>query len=91
MPKISINQAVDVHWHMSPAHRDKGQAADEVVRTFDNLIPACEFAVSMAKEGDLDIHLYPETGHALKLEDAQRIVSLWESASVPLEATEIEY
>jgi hypothetical protein len=50
MTTLPINQAVDVHWQLPSAQKPDGRIeGDEVVRTFDNLIPACEFAVAMAK------------------------------------------
>jgi hypothetical protein len=92
MPVISINQAVDVHWRLPSAQRADGPIIDDkVTRTFENLIPACEFAVAMAKEGNLDIHLYLVTGPVLDLAGAQRIVDVWESGQVSLEAEEMDY
>lgn len=92
MPAISINQAVDVHWQLPNAQRGDGPIiGDEVERVFENLIPACEFAVAMAKEGHLNISLYPERGPVLEISDAQRIKDIWESGKVALEAEELEY
>ncbi len=92
MPSISINQAVDVHWHLpSTPHVDGPIVSDKVTRTFENLIPACEFAVAMAKEGNLNFSLHPDSGPVLDLNDAQRIVDVWESGKVSLEAEEMEY
>jgi len=63
---------------------------DEVVRTFENLIPACEYAVAMAKEGNLLVHLYPDAGPSLNVAQAQKIVTEWETGKISIDATEIE-
>ena len=85
MPVLSINQAVDVHSH------PPGVQGDEHVHSFNNLIPACEFAVSLDKEGHLDINVFTESGSALDIGEARRIVEVWETGKVSLDAEEIEY
>jgi hypothetical protein len=85
MPVLSINQAVDVHSHPPGAH------GDEHVHSFNNLIPACEFAVSLDKEGHLNISLFTDSGNTLDISEARRIVEVWESGKVSLDAEEIEY
>ena len=83
MKSININQSVEVHWRMPPASpSSKPSEKDEVTRTFPNLIPACEFAVSMAREGDLLLELYPDGGPTLSLADAQNIVTKWETGEI---------
>ena len=92
MPTISINQAVNVHWRLPPGPASEGPVvSDKVTREFVNLIPACEFAVAMAKEGNLDFSLHPDRGPVLELADAQRIKAVWESGTVSLDAEELEY
>ena len=92
MPVLSINQPVDVHSHPPEARRSDGLIqGDEHVHEFKNLIPACEFAVSLAKEGHLNINLYAESGDTLDILEAQKIVEVWESGNVSLDAEEIEY
>ena len=51
MPLLAINQPVDVHSQPPGADQSRGlvQGAEHV-HPFDNLIPACEFAVALAKE-----------------------------------------
>ncbi len=92
MAKMLINQAVDVHWHLPSAQKpDQTIAGDEVVRTFNNLIPACEFAVAMAREGNLLVSLYPDSGPPFDLTQAQTIVTAWETGKIALDATELEF
>jgi len=92
MPVLSINQPVDVHSHPPEARQsDALIQGDEHVHEFPNLIPACEFAVSLAKEGHVNINLYTDSGSALDIGQAQRIVEVWESGKVSLEAEEIEF
>jgi hypothetical protein len=92
MPVLSINQAVDVHSHPPGAQRGNGMTqGDEHVHSFNNLIPACEFAVSLDNEGHLNINLYTDSGSALDISEARRIVDVWESGKVSLDAEEIEY
>jgi hypothetical protein len=91
MPRLPINQPVDVHSHPSGTQQGGAIQGDEHVHSFVNLIPACEFAVSLAREGHLNINLHTESGVALDLSEAQRIVKVWESGTVPLDAEEIEY
>jgi hypothetical protein len=92
MSALSINQAVAVHSHPPGARLENGVTqGDEHVHTFNNLIPACEFAVSLDKEGHLNINLYTDSGSALDIAEARRIVEVWESGSVSLDAEEIEY
>jgi hypothetical protein len=92
MPVLSINQAVNVHSHPPEARRSDGSVqGDEHVHNFDNLIPACEFAVSLDKEGHLNINLYTDSGSDLDIGQAQQIVAVWESGKVSLDAEEIEY
>lgn len=91
MKTVLINQSVDVHWHIAKAPKsEKPSDDDEVTRTFPNLIPACEFAVSMAREGDLLIQLYPESGPELDLAEAQVIVTKWESGEIAETAEEVD-
>jgi hypothetical protein len=92
MPVLSINQAVDVHSHPPGAERGDGAIQGyEHVHTFNNLIPACEFAVSLDKEGHLNINLYTDSGSALDIGEARRLVEIWESGKVSLDAEEIEF
>jgi hypothetical protein len=91
MTTLPINQAVDVHWQLPSAQKPDGRIeGDEVVRTFDNLIPACEFAVAMAQEGNLLVTLYPESGPVLDTSQAHKIKMAWESGNVETDATELE-
>jgi hypothetical protein len=83
MKTVLINQTVDVHWRMAKADKSETPSErDEVTRAFPNLIPACEFAVSLAREGDQFIELHPENGPALTLAEAQLIVTKWESGEI---------
>jgi hypothetical protein len=92
MPVLSINQSVDVHSHPPVGQQENDvNPNDEHVHTFNNLIPACEFAVSLHKEGHLDISLYTNSGSTLDIAEAQRLVEVWESGKVSLDAEEIEY
>jgi hypothetical protein len=91
MPVLSINQAVDVHSHPPSDQQGRVTQGDEHVHSFNNLIPACEFAVSLDKEGHLSINLYTDSGSALDIGEARRIVEVWESGKVSLDAEEIEY
>jgi hypothetical protein len=92
MARISINQPVDVHSHPPTALRPDGTIqGDEHVHTFNNLIPACEFAVSLAREGHLNITLYAESDGALDLDQAHQIAKIWESGKVALDATDLEF
>ena len=84
MASISINQSVAVRW----VHPN-GSEGEQVVRNFTNLIPACEFAVAMEKEGDVDLRLYPEYGRPLEIGEAKKIATEWESGAIPLDATEV--
>jgi hypothetical protein len=91
MKSIVINQAVDVHWRLSnPIGTDGDTAGDKIQRTFANLIPACEFAVSMAKEGHVNIDLYPEGGPSLTVAQALEIITKWESGEISDVATHVE-
>jgi hypothetical protein len=92
MPTISINQAVSVHWRLPAGPASEGPVvSDKVTRAFPNLIPACEFAVAMANEGNLDVSLHTDRGPVLDLAEAQRIKAVWESGAVSLEAEDLEY
>jgi len=92
MPTIAINQAVNVHWRLPSAPAGDGPVvSDKVTREFPNLIPACEFSVAMAKEGNRDFSLHPDSGPVLDLAAAQRIKAVWESGAISLEAEELEY
>jgi hypothetical protein len=92
MPILPINQAVDVRSYPPRVEQQPDQTEnDEHVHAFDNLIPACEFAASLAKEGHLNISLDTDSGSTLDIAEAQRIVAVWESGKVPLSAEEIEY
>jgi hypothetical protein len=90
MTAILINQAVDVHWHLPSAQIDGTILGDEVTRTFDNLVPACEFAVAMAKEGNLLVQLYPDIGPVLDISQAEKIAADWETGKIPVDAKDIE-
>jgi hypothetical protein len=92
MPRISINQTVSVHWRLPSAPVGEGPVvSDKITRDFANLIPACEFAVAMAHEGNREISLHPDSGPALDLANAERIKAVWESGTVSLEAEEMDY
>jgi hypothetical protein len=92
MSRIPINQAVEVRWRLPAAPHAEGPVVSDVVtRSFPNLVPACEFAVAMANEGNRDFSLHPDSGPVLDLAAAQRIKAVWESGAVSLEAEELEY
>jgi hypothetical protein len=92
MARIAINQTVDVRSHPPIAQRGGGSVqGDEHVHTFANLIPACEFAVSLATEGHLNISLYTTSSGVLDLGQARRIAGIWESGNVSLDATHLEF
>ena len=92
MGRLSINQSVDVHSLPPPADQISGvNEGEEHVHSFENLIPACEFAVSLASEGHRNVSLSTEVDGALNLEQAQQIVGAWHSGQTPLDAEEIEY
>jgi hypothetical protein len=92
MPRCSINQSVNVHSVPPAAAQISGvNEGEEHVHAFENLIPACEFAVSIASEGHSDVSLRTELEGDLDLAEAQQIVRLWHSGQVPLNAEEIEY
>ena len=92
MERLSINQAVDVHSLPPAADQISGvNEGEEHVYSFDNLIPACEFAVSLASEGHSNISLRTELERTIDLGEAQRIMSAWHSGQVALDAQEIEY
>ncbi len=91
MARILINQPVDVHSYPPDANQVDGTfTGDEHVHDFINLIPACEFALSLAKEGHLNVSLRTEGGNDLDLVQAQQIVNAWTSGKVAAEAEEIE-
>ena len=92
MPSLKISQAVDVHSLPPAGTQIEGVTeGDEHVHSFDNLIPACEFAVAIAGEGHTEVVLRTELERTIDLAEAQRIVSVWHSGQVPLRADEIEY
>jgi len=92
MARSSINQSVDVHSLPPAADQISGvNEGEEHVHSFENLIPACEFAVSLASEGHSDISLRTELEGALDLAQAQRIVEAWHSGQATFDAEEIEY
>ena len=92
MARLTINQSVDVHSLPPAAARIPGvNEGEEHVHSFDNLIPACEFAVSVAGEGHTNISLRTELERTIDLEEAERIVRVWHSGQAPLDAEEIEY
>lgn len=92
MARSLINQAVNVHSLPPPSEQISGvNEGDEHVHSFDNLIPACEFAVSLAREGHTDISLHTDFEGVLDIDQAQRIVRAWESGRTPLDAEKIEY
>ncbi len=64
---------------------------NEHIHSFNNLIPACEFAVSIAKEGHTGVSLKTDLAGALDLSEAKRIVEVWESGKVSLDAEEIVF
>ena len=91
MTAILINQNVDVHWHLPSAQKPNGMIeGDEVTRAFTNLIPACEFAVAMAKEGNLLVQLHPADGSVLDVSQARKVVTNWETGKIPFDATDVE-
>lgn len=91
MKSFVISQAVDVHWHLKSAKKLDGTiAGDEMKHTFDNLVSACKFAVSKGEEGNLLIHLYPDTGPSLNLAQAHRIFTMAEAGEIPNAATHVE-
>lgn len=92
MSRASINQAVNVHSLPPAGDQISGvNEGDEHVHAFDNLIPACEFAVSLANEGHSHISLHTDWEGRLSLDEARRIVRAWESGQTRLDAQEIEY
>jgi hypothetical protein len=92
MSRSFINQAVNVHSLPPPEDQISGvNEGEEHVHSFDNLIPACEFAVSLANEGHSHISLHTDLEGRLNLDQARRIARAWESGQTPLDAQEIEY
>jgi hypothetical protein len=92
MARTSINQTVDVYSVPPAADQISGvNEGEEHVHSFDNLIPACEFAVSLASEGHSHISLRTALEGALDLAQAQQIVTAWHSGRAPLSAEDIEY
>jgi hypothetical protein len=92
MTRASINQAVDVQSLPPAGDQISGvNEGEEHVHTFKNLIPACEFAVSIANEGHGQISLHTDLDGVLDLAEAQRIARAWESGRAPLDAEDIEY
>lgn len=92
MARASINQAVNVHSLPPVGDQISGvNEGEEHVHSFDNLIPACEFAVSLASEGHDHISLHTDFDGVLDLAEARRIAIAWESGKAPLDADEIEY
>jgi hypothetical protein len=92
MARATINQPVNVHSLPPVGDQIPGvNEGEEHVHSFENLIPACEFAVSIAKEGHGSISLHTDLDGVLDLAEAQRIASAWESGKAPLDAEEIEY
>ena len=92
MARALINQSVDVY-SIPPAADQIGGVTEgeEHVHSFENLIPACEFAVSLASEGHGAIRLQRELEGALNLEQAQQIVQAWHLGRAALDAESIEY
>ena len=86
MARVAINQPVDVH-----SHPPGGAPGDDHVHAFNNLIPACEFAVALAAEGHLDITLQTAWGGVVTLDEARRIAKIWESGAVALDATHLDF
>ncbi len=92
MPRSSLNQSVDVHSLPPAADQISGvNEGEEHVHTFENLIPACEFAVSLASEGHRNVSLSTELEGDLDLGQARQIVDAWHSGQAPLDVAEIEY
>jgi len=92
MARALINQSVDVYSIPPAAEQISGVTeGEEHVHSFESLIPACEFAVSLASEGHGGIRLQRELEGALNLEQAQQIVQAWHSGRTPLDAEAIEY
>jgi len=92
MARALINQSVDVYSIPPAAEQISGVTeGEEHVHSFESLIPACEFAVSLASEGHGGIRLQRELEGALNLEQAQQIVQAWHSGRAPLDAEAIEY
>jgi hypothetical protein len=92
MARSLINQPVNVHSLPAAGEQIPGvNKGEEHVHAFDNLIPACEFAVSLASEGHREIILRTQWEGALDLEQAQQIVAAWHSGRTPLDAERIEY
>ncbi len=91
MASLPINQDVNVHWrHVGVLKPDGATEGEDVVRTFINLIPACEFALAMSREGHDMIRLDPSHGPRLDVAQAQKIATAWETGKVELDATEVE-
>jgi hypothetical protein len=92
MTRALLNQSVDVISVPPAAEQIRGVNQGEAhVHTFANLIPACEFAVSLASEGHTEISLRTQREGALDLAEAQAIVGAWHTGRTPLDAEEIEY
>lgn len=92
MARASINQDVNVHSLPPAGDQISGvNEGEEHVHSFENLIPACEFAVSLAREGHGHISLHTDYDGVLDLAEAQRIATAWETGKAPLDAEEIEY
>ena len=91
MARYSLNQSVDVHSLPPSSEQISGvNEGEEHVHSFENLIPACEFAVSLASEGHSHIRLRTEVEGDLDLAEAQRVVEAWHSGKASLDADDIE-
>ncbi len=92
MPRATLNQPVNVHSLPPAGDQIPGvNEGEEHVHSFENLIPACEFAVSLAGEGHRQISLHTDFDGVLDLAEAHRIATAWEAGKAPLDAEEIEY
>jgi hypothetical protein len=66
MPRLLIDQAAEVHSRPPSAlEYPVPNASNPHVHYFGNLIYACEFAVSLAKAGHLNIAVNLESGDCL--------------------------
>jgi hypothetical protein len=91
MATISINQGVDVHWTgPSAVQPDRMVEGGRHVRTFEDLIRACRFALEKAAEGNMMIQIYPSVGPSLNLASAQEIVALADGGAIDRNTVEVE-
>jgi hypothetical protein len=67
---ISINQAADVHWMDQSAVQSNKMIEGGHIRTFEDLVGACRFAIEKAAEGKLLVRVFPENDPSLNLAQA---------------------